>query len=212
MKERGSIKNLKWLWVFSPAWERELGMSYYPSQQARLNRFADYYRIELSRVVAVFCALSPNTSESSNYTFLNNAIRLHLGEQVLVGGYPKNREKAAAILAGEPIHNHLRGRKVTAFYHNTLNPADDTHITVDGHLLSAWIGKRLAVRREAEVSKSEYGYISSDIREAAQYFHVPSTSLQATLWLAWRRVNRIYYSSQMSLYPDDQFIPEALRC
>jgi hypothetical protein len=40
-----------------------------------------------------------------------------------------------AILKGAPIDETLRGRKVYAFYRNTMNPEDGEWVTVDGHML-----------------------------------------------------------------------------
>ena len=46
------------------------------------------------------------------------------------------------------------------------------------------------------MSEKEYQAISDDMRIAANFLDYSAPRLQAILWLAWKRVNRIVYSAQ----------------
>lgn len=155
----------------------------------------------MNAVVAAFAALSPNTAESQNYRALENCLGVVYGDLsplTPIVGYPKNVEKAYRILRGADPEWVLGGLKVTAFYRCTLNPDDERNICIDGHMLGAWIGQRLVLRRNAQIKgKREYEAICTDMRALAADVEISAPRLQATLWLAWKRIHRILYSGQM---------------
>ena len=198
---RGSQENLIALYSKTEQWEREAGRVYYDKQRARLASRADAAGLPLAQVIAAFCALSPNASELSNYIALDACISIVAGklpEDAKVMAYPMNRAKALAILRGANIEEMLKGRKVYSFYRNTLDPNDSSYVTVDGHMLGAWCNQRFTLRRNAEIRASEYSVIVEHFRSAAECCCLPAPKFQATLWLAWKRVNRILWSPQLS--------------
>lgn len=200
---RGNPDNLIQLYNLTRGWERAEGALYYGKQKHRLQQRADVSSLPLESVVAAFCALSPNNAEATNYRALDTCIGITTGKlspDSRVIAYTPNKVKALTILRGAPVLDVLHGRKVTAFYHNTMNPDDSSHITVDGHMLGAWCGKRFALRREACIrGDKEYDQISKDFKEGAECFRVAAPKFQATLWLAWKRIHRILYSPQLKL-------------
>jgi hypothetical protein len=197
---RGSADNLLRVFTQARPWELIDGQQYYDRQRMKLERRADGAALPLTAVVAAFCALSPNNSEKSTYRALDTCLGIVDGrfpEHTKVISYTPNRTKALALLRGAPIKDTLRGRKVTAFYHNTLDSRDNRWVTVDGHMLGAWCAQRLVLRREALVKASEYPIISDHFRSAAECYKLPAPQFQATLWLVWKRINRILWNGQM---------------
>jgi hypothetical protein len=194
---RGNSNNLMKVYAQSLDYERADGAVYYDRQRERLQRRSDAAGLPLATVVAAFAALSPNNAESTNYRALDTCLGILSGslpKDSPVIAYPPNRIKAMAILKGAPIDETLRGRKVYAFYRNTMNPEDGEWVTVDGHMLGAWTGVRLILRREAEIKSSEYPHIAEDFRSAASCHNLSAPRFQATVWLAWKRIHRILWT------------------
>lgn len=207
---RGSQGNLIQLWHQTKDWERKDGFLYYDRQRERLTLLAKEYKRQTAAVIAAFCALSPNNAESTNYTALRTCLDILAGRlpgTARVIAYTANKTKALAILRGAKIEEVLRGRKVYSFFRNTIDPDDGRFITVDGHMLGAWCNRRFILRREAEISKGEYYLICEHFREAAQCLHIPAPRLQSTLWMAWKRINKILYNPQMSLQLEEYMSP-----
>lgn len=188
------------IYAQSAPWERREGANYYASQRQRLTAIADQYRIEPARIIAAFAILSPNNSEDMTYEAVYKAIERHHGSDVKIPAYGPNQRKALAILAGEPIEDHLRGQKVTAFYHNTLNEKDERYITVDGHMYNIWRGKRHNLKRSSEVHPKDYKIISEYVRIASRCCqHLSAPQFQATVWITYRRLNGILFNPQRKL-------------
>jgi hypothetical protein len=204
--ERGHVRNLLSLYHYSTDWEKQEGTYYYNKQYGNiLKTMLHHPDLELPivhKAVAAFCVLSPNQTEKTNYQALDRCLKIVTGqlpEDASVSAYGKNRAKALAILRGGSIDELVTGLEDRAFYHNTINPDDSTHVTIDGHMLSAWCGRRILLKtREANISAVEYKAVADDMRIAANFLGYSAPRLQAILWLAWKRVNRIVYSAQTS--------------
>lgn len=198
---RGNSQNLIDLYEQSDAIERQTGMAYYDRQRERLAAWADGGRLPLRAVIGAFVALSPNTSEAQNYKSLDRCIKIVNGQlppESKIVGYPLNRQKALYILRGAEPEIILGGLKVRAFFFNTLDPDDSRQVTVDGHMLGAWCKTRLVLRRNAQIhGKREYAAIVEDFQKASSCYNIPAPRFQAILWLAWKRINRILYTSQL---------------
>lgn len=194
----GSESNLRKLWAMSTDGERYDGATYYDNQRSRLLERAHHYRLPETAVIAAFAALSPNNSEKITYLALDICLGIHNGQydpHYKVPAYGPNRIKALALLRGGPVLQILKGQKVTSFYFNTLDP-NGNHVTVDGHMLGAWMGRRVLLKRFSEIRKAEYSIISDHFRSAANWASLSVPKFQATLWLTWKRVNRILHSPQ----------------
>lgn len=197
---RGSTDNLIQVYRQARNWELQEGAEYYHRQRARLARRAVDAGLSLQPIAAAFAALSPNNTEKTTYIGLDTCLDIVAGrlpEDSKVTAYGRNRTKAMAILRGASIEDTLSGLKVNAFYQNTINPLNDNFITIDGHMLGAWVGKRLVLKRGAQIKNAaEYHLISSDFRSAAQQCNLPAITFQATLWLTWKRLNKVNWSEQ----------------
>lgn len=206
----GSVDNLLRVWRLATAWEREDGAEYYTQQRTNIAAVAAPYKICFSAAIGAFAALSPNNDEAGNYRDLQRcATYVSLGATDAppeVSTYPVNRDKALRILRGEFPDVVLRGPKTLAFYHNTLDPHDPYWVTVDGHMVSCWLGRRVLLRRRtekddkresAEISRGAYERIASDVRLAAKAVKVLPCRFQSTTWLVWKRINKIRFQPQL---------------
>ncbi len=179
-------------------WEKRQGNSYYDRQRGRILTTTRNYPLDHS--VGAFCALSPNNSEKITYRDLIVCSKIADGlipEGTKTGAYPVNKAKALRILRGEHPLEVLGGRKVLAFYHNTLNPLNSEHVTIDGHIFSVWKGTRYRVLQVPHIGIRLYAEIAADIRVAADQSGVSAPQFQATIWLTWKRLHRVLYNPQL---------------
>jgi hypothetical protein len=178
-------------------WEWKQGISYYDRQWDRLMNVARAHKIDVGRVVAAFCILSPNNSEKVTYRALGDCIAITQGETRTVSAFGRNRVKALQVLKHGHVDTLLSGPKVTAFYHNTLDPDDDTWVTVDGHIYSAYVGERMRMT-EARIRMrgKEYQEAADAIRECAGKYNLSAPRFQSTIWLVWKRIHRVLWSPQ----------------
>lgn len=209
-KVLGSPENFIRVYNLSLPVEREIGSEYYVRQRAKMmirvnkSKTGNTTNFTLPQVVGAFVVLSPNNAESTNYRALDICIQIVLGilpESTKVPAYGLNKQKALAILRGDndPL-NIVKGQKVTAFYHNTLNPDNSDHLTIDGHMLGCWMGKRIQLRGEGDIPAMEYELICSHLKLAATWTPYTPLQLQAILWLTWKRLHNILpYDPQLSL-------------
>lgn len=201
MKNRRNLDNLLRLYDRADAEDRAEGRIYYPRQLERLERRAGPANLPLTAVAGAFAALSPNNAEKTNYIALDIAIRVvsgELPESAGIPAYPINRTKALRILRGEEPGIVLKGNKVRSFYYNTIDP-NTSEVTIDGHMFNAWRDRVTVLHsRELNFGDGQYARIASDFRAAAFWVGLRAPEFQATLWLTWKRVNRILWNPQQS--------------
>lgn len=188
--------NLRRVWKGARVWERQAGEVYWQQAHERVKGMAELHDVHLNLVAAVFCVLSPNNSEKMNW--LDAESMLAAGERAVVHSYPLNKAKALRMLAGEEP-GKLLGKKTASMWANICTPADPWPVTIDGHMVSCWQGERLTMD-QAGVGEKGYKVIAQGVRELAEEYGVGTAGqVQATLWLAWKRMNRILYNPQMKL-------------
>jgi hypothetical protein len=211
----GSPSNILAVWAQSLPWERLDGAVYYDRQRGAITSLAHSYAYTQAQGVAVFAALSPNNDEAGTYRAAEVCMRIGRGRLPAdhpVQGYPANKTKALRILAGEPPLAVLSGPKVLAFFHNTQQPDNAEWVTVDGHMVGVWRGRRHLLRgvrgadrpdgmTGAEISKAEYAAAVEDFRTAAGEVGLSAPRFQAVLWLVWKRIHRIRYTPPQLLLP-----------
>lgn len=207
----GSVDNLKRVMDLVKPWELELARGYYQFQLAKILRtvdralFGSGYTITKRACVASFCALSPNNSEKINYIALARAAQIHAGiipPESKVPAYPDAKNKALSLMRGTDPYEVLKGRKTRAFYENTINPRDPSYVTIDGHVYSAWVGERLTMK-QPYISPKLYDLASQDVRTLAEKQYELTTTVQAAIWLAWKRTNNVLFDPQIDLLMDD---------
>lgn len=171
-----------------------------------LRRFAEYYGASFEGTVAAFCALSPNNDYMGNLrslvTLLEGRRRGARVETLTVSTYNACRNRAWLFLNGTPFLEHTQGLKTRNFYMNILDPTDPIPVTVDGHMVSIWYGKRMRMV-EAVRTNFKYEVVADGLREVASEAGLLANQLQATLWFTWKRLHNVVYSPQLNLLNDE---------
>jgi hypothetical protein len=197
----GNVRNLWRVMEDCRRWELELGVDYYWTQRQRLEAIGRREGFSLETVVGVFCAISPNNTEDGTYR--GTVLILRNGTGAKVSSYNRNREKALLIRNGASPDSVLKGRKVTSFYRNTLDPLDASVLTIDGHMHSCWMGRRGRLTDAAhKLTDQVYTRVEADVRLLAGSLNLHAVYLQSTLWSRWRRLHGILTSDQLPLLPD----------
>ena len=172
--------------------ERQKGLLYYATQRDRVQKLGIKHGFTLEASAGAFAALSPNKRENDTYSDLAICmahVRSELMGKPRVCAYPRNREKALLILKGTDPQKVLKGSKVLSFYFNTVDPSDPSWVTVDGHLVSAWVGIPLRMKN-ARISRREYARIREDVIAAARSVDVVPCQFHSVIWVVRRRLNK----------------------
>lgn len=136
----------------------------------------------------IIAALSPQCSWDENI-----ARALAYAHDGSVGSYSDSTLKCAAIAHGADPADVLRGRKVRSFFRNILGI--ESAVTIDRHAVAIVYGNTLSNNDRILERPGTYTYIASCYRTAARQLGIAPSTLQATTWLAWRRIKAIDYDN-----------------
>jgi hypothetical protein len=181
---------------------REGALAYFRYQEV-MHDIASLYDYPLDRVVAVFCALSPNSDYKGNLRSTVSVLRgLREGvppSDIVVSTYNHCKYRAIEYAKGQPFLDRVKGPKITNFYHNILNPHDNRWVTIDGHMSAIWQGKDLTMK-EAIIGRRTYNEIAHAVKALAFRQCLLPNQLQAILWFTRKRTARIKYDAQGQLF------------
>lgn len=144
--------------------------------------------LDYRTVCAVVAVLSPTLRWDKNLLTARQIITDFQGDGVMGGymAYAANVHKAVRILSGENPDNVLGGLKVTAFYHNLLQPDVNTgYVTVDRHAINiAFHGINASSRKSGDYTATAKAHrvIADAYVQVAQQFDVLPQQLQAAVW------------------------------
>lgn len=205
-----SLDNLRSVfWQADPHDLRD-GRLAYRRHHDTLRRLAAHYAAPFDATVGVFCALSPNNDYMGN---LRSTATLLEGFRdgasfylLTVSTYIACAERAWRVLQGEPFLSFTKGKKTRSFYQNIMDPSDPLPVTIDGHMLSIWQGRRMTMK-EAVRSRIRYEDVAQGVRELAGEVGVLPNQVQSTLWFTWKRLHRVLYRPQIDLFrPEDPWM------
>jgi len=160
----------------------------------------------------VFAALSPNNDYVGN---VRDTRKLLAGvaagrtcEQIKVSTYNANKWKAVEIANGKPPLDLILAQKTRNFYLNVIDPLEPQPVTVDGHILNAWSGKRIALHSAVravriKTSKQHYEDVAQDIRDIGRDREIIPNVVQSAIWQCWKRIHGIKVNGQFCFWPDD---------
>lgn len=155
---------------------------------------------------AVFAALSPNNDYHGN---LRDAFKLLSAKRVghdlsafTVSTYGQNKAKAWRIAGGHEPLDLIVANKTRNFFLNVYNPDDPHPVTIDGHLLNAWRGKREGLVG-LHFPPKLYQTVAVDVRNLAAKEDMLPCQLQAILWVTWRRIHGILSTQQLEFWDAD---------
>lgn len=199
------VENLRALYDRSDALDRSDGRKAYLRYHDLLRDLAAYYGADFEGTVAAFCALSPNNDYLGNLRSLVSMLVYRRDgkdpNEATISTYKHCRTRAAYYLSGEwRFLDHAKGLKTRSFYQNIVDPLDPEPITVDGHMICAWIGRDMTMTEaQQELNRTVYREIAQGIRDLAREEHMVGQQMQAVLWFARKRLRGIKYDAQLQL-------------
>lgn len=203
MKKKTGYKNI--LSVLDRADEIDIneGRIAYFRYNELMQKTAARYNLPLSSIVAAFAALSPNNDYKGNVRSLKTVVEAYQAgndpKTVRVSTYGHCRDRAFLYLDGTPFLDHAKGKKIRNFYQNILNPLDPDPVTIDGHAVNIWRNQVQSVKLARNFNYKE---IADDYRRAARETGLIPNQIQAITWFCWKRINRILYKPQLTLFGD----------
>lgn len=180
------VNNIKAYYYLSTRLERIEGAEWYADASRTAKTLAGLYNETFSTVVGIIAALSPRNKWVRNVIDAEGVLAF---DDFKTATFKANKVKAYRIKDGEKPLDVLSGNKVRSFYHCIVDPSTDD-VCVDGHAwaVACGFGERVQVKR---ISDTEYTSIQSAYCQAALELGVSPTTLQATTWLAYRRIHRV---------------------
>lgn len=167
--------------------DRSWGMAWYPLARVEC---ANLCPDDLLKAAGVIAALSPQKQWRVNLAIAADSFELGHG----TGSFEGQNAKATAILEGTPPLEVLgkRAYKSRAFYCAILAPLSDICTVVDRHAHDIAIGRRLFDSADRRLDrKGIYFQLDRAYRKAAVELDIPLHTLQATTWIAWRRIHGV---------------------
>lgn len=166
---------------------------------------AERYATPLPRVIAAFCTLSPNNDYMGNLRSLISVLDgIRAGaalDDIQISTYRHCMLRAHAYLTGARDFEHMtKGLKVLNFYHNVLDPSDQRWVTIDGHMVATWRGKKLTMKEALLRRRSEYHLIADAVKRLAFAQFMLPQQYQAVIWFARKRTLRIKYNAQTDIF------------
>lgn len=198
------LKNLRLMFEQTDSIDLREGELAYPRYRQVMIDLSEMYGVPLPRVVAAFCALSPNNDYYGNLRSVVSVLDGYAKgidrHRVIVSTYNHCKLRAWEYVEGSVLFTErARGDKILSFYHNIMDPTDPRHVTVDGHICATWRGQNLTMKEAIIRSRHEYAAIAFDVKQLAfEYFMLPN-QMQAVLWFVRKRVLNVRYDPQLSL-------------
>ena len=192
--------NIRTVWEAATPEERAMGARWYMDAHDHARNMARRYHVPFPTTVAVISALSPSNLWSQNLkdaaAFLEAFTRGDK-DRPLAQTYGPNADKAWNILQdgeADPL-GYFEGRahKTRAFYLSILEPGRTQGIVVvDGHALNVALGRRVPLSEVPNLSAmGRYFPVSDAYVHVADDLGIVASTLQATTWLAWRRMHEV---------------------
>lgn len=158
------------------------GEGWYPAANEIAHLVGAVGGYTVAQGAGIIAALSPQCSWDENVV---RALAFARGDKV--GAFDDALSKAKAIATGHDPATVLGGRKVRSFYSNIL--LNENAVTVDRHAVAVVYGRPLSDREIKILEKiGAYTYIAAAYRAAARTLGLSPATLQAIVWLAWRRL------------------------
>jgi hypothetical protein len=196
------LANIRQAWRLVDDIDEREGRLAYIRYNVLMRRLAHIHGYKLKQVTAAFCALSSNNDYAGN---LRSLVSVMLGHSqgydpkcVIVSTYNACKLRAWEYLDGVEFLDRAKGPKIRSFYQNILDPTDPVPVTVDGHMLSIWQGKRFTMK-EAVRFKFKYPTVAEGFRAVGQELGYTPCQVQAILWFAWKRIHNVVYDATLNL-------------
>lgn len=205
MKFTGNIENLAKVFKQADSFDYEAGLSAYFKYNRLMRLLAEKYKTTIPRVTSVFVATSPNNDYKNNLKSTVSILEGHKNgtpdNKIKISTYNHCRTRALNFLRGEDFLSVTKGLKTRAFFQNIIDPTDWFPVTVDGHMVGAWAGKKLLMKEVAK-NRFEYEKIAEDVRKLASQVNLLPCQVQGICWFTWKRINNVVYDDNLNLFGD----------
>ena len=182
------------------------GMHAFFKYHEMLQTVARKYNYNFNQTVAAFCALSPNSDYLGNLRSLVSVLDgLNNGlspASIKVATYNRCKLRAVDYLRGGEFVNKKRGLKILNFYYNITDPLNPAYVTIDGHMVAAFLGDGSMTMKQAMISRTEYRHIANHLKSLAKKLDMIPNQLQATLWFTRKRLFKVKYQPNFDLFSD----------
>jgi hypothetical protein len=179
------------------------GLVAYERYNKTMRRISYHFDYGMGQVVGAFCALSPNNEWIGNLRSLVTLIKGHMEgidpSVLTVSTYNACKLRAWKCLDEVDFLSFTRGPKTRSFFTNICFPDALDPVTIDGHMYSVWLGKRLTMKAVAE-QRFNYEQVAGDFRTAAFHLGIRPNQVQAVCWFAWKRINKVLFNPQLGLF------------
>jgi len=155
---------------------------------------------------AIFAALSPNNTYFGNLRDAHKMMAAARAGQKLrefsVSTYDHNKRKAWEIIRGAEPLDLIVAFKTRSFFLNVSNPADPEPVTVDGHMVNIWRGKRenlVGLRSNLKLQHQ----VADGVRALARDYGCLPSQMQSILWITHRHIHGIMTTGQREFWDAD---------
>ncbi len=200
-----SIEHLTELLDQADPFDYDDGKRAYIRYHDLMHAIALHYDCPFERVVAAFCALSPNNDYVGNLrslvTMLSYRKQVRDPMEATVSTYRHCQQRAYKYMVeGAPFLQYTTGLKTRSFYLNIVDPTHWGPVTIDGHMILAWRGEDGTMTdAQQKMSRGLYKLIAEDITTLAIAHRMLPHQMQAILWFTRKRVKRVKYDPQLDL-------------
>ena len=202
----GNSENLRNVFKKADEIDYESGRVAYYKYQVLMKSLAKQYGCTIEQATAVFVSTSPNNDYKKN---LRSTVSILYGlkhgipeNRIRISTYNHCRKRALSFLNGTDFLKVTRGPKIRSFFKNIVNPEDPSKpVTVDGHVIGAWSGKKILMK-DAAVSNFNYEDIAGAMRKLADHAGLEPCQFQAIIWFTWKRIHRTVFDQNLDLFGD----------
>lgn len=203
-----SVRNLRVMYRNADADDIREGKLAYSRYNQVMRNFADHYGNTLEQTTAAFCALSPNNDYYGNLRSLASVLQgVQQGtplQSITVSTYKHCRDRAHGYASGAvSFVGTVKGLKIRSFYFNIIDPSDAQHVTIDGHMKAAYVAQRLTMKQALIRGPVEYREIVAAAKRLAKSEGLIPNQLQAIIWFARKRTERVKYDPQLDMFQND---------
>lgn len=197
-------RNILQVYHKAKEYEWDLGITTYLRYHQRIFQMASKFDMEdrLAVIVAMFVAVSSDFYQDDSFATLQLCLE-HFPKKEIPGitTYPTGVDRAIALWEGADPKTIFQIPKTYNYYMNLWNPCHPRYITIDGHMMSVWKGRRVRLKsRETKITGREYRMMADDYKTVARELGLLPSQLQAICWLTWKRLNKIIWNPQMRMW------------
>lgn len=167
--------------------EYQQGMNWYPDAHQFCKALANMHKTSVMKVAGIVSAFSPLKSWNINKILAKDFL---INKGIWSMHTELQTQKAINIYNNEDddrlcIEQQLGGLKTINFFNNIYCPSDENYVTIDRHHLYICTGVDVQ-----SCTKKQYEFIKHHTIEYSKSVNMTPCSLQATLWVTWKRIKK----------------------